>query len=220
MYTKPKNRVNDQADAAAFVVAHPFAVLCINGAGGPVVAHVPLVAVRDEAGNLIELIGHLARANPFQAAIGEDGTPVVAVFRGADAYVSPALYPTKAQDPRVVPTWAYLAAEARGTIFIERDPANMADYIAPLTSMMESHRPSPWALSDAPSNYIAAMSKGIVGLRINVTALVAKRKIEQGSPQEDYQGVIDSFASSDNQNEQILASEMTQERTKESTLLS
>jgi transcriptional regulator len=213
MYANPKNRVNDQADAAAFVVAHPFAVVCINGTDGPIVAHVPLVAVRDEAGNLLELIGHVARANPFHKGIDDDGAAVVAVFRGADAYVSPSLYPTKAATGKVVPTWAYLAAEARGTVFVDREPANMTNYLVPLTNTMELHRPLPWAVSDAPADYLAMKMAGIVGLRIKVSALIAKRKIEQGSNAADYQGVVEGFAASTNPNEQTLAFEMTKEST-------
>lgn len=213
MYANPRNKVNDPADAAAFVVAHPFGVVCINGDDGPIVAHVPLVAVRDEAGILVELIGHVARANPFQEAIGDDGAPVVAVFRGADAYVSPSLYPTKAATGKVVPTWNYLAAEARGTLFVDREPTNMKRYLVALTDEMESHRPAPWAISDAPEDYMTNMYRGIVGLRIAVSNLSAKRKLDQTKAVADFQGVANAFATSANPNEQILATEMTKEST-------
>jgi transcriptional regulator len=213
MYANPKNRVNDQADAAAFVAAHPFAVLARNGDSGPVVAHVPLVAVRDEAGALVELIGHVARANPFHEGIGEDGAAVVAVFRGADAYVSPSLYPTKAATGKVVPTWNYLAAEARGTLFVDREPANMKDYLVALTDEMESHRPVPWQVTDAPDDYLASQYRGIVGLRIAVTDLVAKRKLDQTKAPADFNGVATAFAASNDPNEQTLSIEMTKEST-------
>ena len=216
MYVPPANRVDDETEAVAFVEAHPFAVLCVNGPDGPVVAHVPLVVEKNEAGVLVALIGHFARANPIQAQIGEAGTPVVAVFRGADAYVSPSLYPSKKLHGKVVPTWAYLAAEARGTIVMDTDPTQMATYLRPLTEKMESHRPVPWAISDAPDDYMAKMSNAIIGFRIEVTSLIAKRKINQGKPEADYQGVLSAFAASDVPNEQTLSHEMT----KESVILS
>jgi transcriptional regulator len=216
MYANPKNRVADQSHAAAFVAAHPFAVVCINGVDGPVVAHVPLVTKRDEAGRLVELIGHVARANPFHEGVLEGGVPVVAVFRGADAYVSPSLYPTKAQTGKVVPTWNYLAAEARGTLFVDRDPAHMKDYLVALTNEMESHRPVPWQVTDAPADYLASQYRGIVGLRIVVSDLVAKRKLDQTKAVADFQGVATAFAASDNPNEQTLSIEMTKESTPQS----
>jgi transcriptional regulator len=211
MYAPPSNRVSDKAEATAFVDAHPFAVLCVNGPEGPVVAHVPLVAVKDNQGHLFELIGHVARANPFHELIADSGTPVVAVFRGADAYVSPSLYPSKQEHGKVVPTWNYLAAEARGTLFIDRDPANMAQYLVPLTNQMESHRPVPWAVTDAPEDYLKMMSRAIVGLKIKVTELAGKRKISQGKSEADYNGVVTAFAASINLNENILSVEMTKE---------
>jgi transcriptional regulator len=211
MYAPPSNRVSDQAETTAFVDAHPFAVLCVNGGDGPVIAHVPLVAVKDDKGRLVELIGHVARANPFHERIAEGGTPVVAVFRGADAYVSPSLYPSKREHGKVVPTWNYLAAEARGTIFIDRDPANMTDYLVPLTNQMESHRSVPWAVNDAPADYLDMMARAIVGLRIKVSDLTGKRKISQGKSEADYQGVVTAFAASENQNEHRLSVEMTKE---------
>jgi transcriptional regulator len=211
MYAPPANRVSDATEATAFVDAHPFAVLCVNGPEGPVVAHVPLVCVKDDEGRLVELIGHVARANPFHDLIGEDGTPVVAVFRGADAYVSPSLYPSKRDHGKVVPTWNYLAAEARGTIFIDRDPANMMDYLVPLTEQMESHRPVPWAVNDAPADYLAMMTRAIVGLKIKVSDLTGKRKISQGKSEADFRGVVTAFAASNNLNENTLSVEMTKE---------
>jgi transcriptional regulator len=213
MYANPKNRVTDQADAAAFVVAHPFAVLVRNGENGPIVAHVPLVAVCNQEGELVELIGHIARANPFHDGIGEDGVAIVAVFRGADAYVSPSLYPSKAAHGKVVPTWNYLAAEARGTLSIDRESANMKGYLVALTQEMESHRPVPWQVTDAPDDYLATMYRGIVGLRIVVSDLIAKRKLDQTKAPADFKGVATAFAASTKPNEQILAAEMTKEST-------
>jgi transcriptional regulator len=211
MYAPSANRVSDQAEATAFVDAHPFAMLCVNGPDGPVIAHVPLVSVKDGEGRLVELIGHVARANPFHELIEESGTPVVAVFRGADAYVSPSFYPSKQEHGKVVPTWNYLAAEARGTIFIDRDAANMLDYLVPLTNQMESHRPVPWAVNDAPADYLSMMTRAIVGLKIKVSHLTGKRKISQGKSDADYSGVVNAFAASDNPNENKLSVEMTKE---------
>lgn len=216
LFVPSVNLVSDKAQASAFALAHPFAVVCINGGDGPVVAHVPLVGVLDDDKCLVELIGHIARGNSFHVAIEAQGTPVVAVFRGADAYVSPSLYPSKAIHGKAVPTWNYLAAEARGTIYVDRDPANMEGYLVPLTEAMESHRQNPWAVSDAPADYMAMMMRGIVGLRIAVTSLTAKRKISQGKAEADYQSVLTAFATSGNENEQILSVEMTRESAKPS----
>jgi transcriptional regulator len=211
MYVGQDFLLNDAKEAAAFVAAHPFAMLARNGAAGPIIAHVPLVAVRDEQGVLVELIGHVARANPFHEGVGGEGCDVVAVFRGGDAYVSPSFYPSKAQHGKVVPTWNYLAAEARGILHVETDPAKMEPYLVSLTDQMESHRPKPWAISDAPASYLAGMYHGIVGLRIAVTSLLAKRKLSQNKLKADFDGVVEGLEASPTPSNLFIASQMKKE---------
>jgi transcriptional regulator len=211
LYVTNDFHLDDANEAAAFVAAHPFAVLVRNGIGGPVVAHVPLVAVRDGRGVLVELIGHVARANPFHDGIEAAGTDIVAVFRGPDAYVSPSFYPSKAEHGKVVPTWNYVAAEVRGSLVVERDPAQMEPYLVALTQQMESHRPVPWQVSDAPDTYLQAMYRGIVGLRIAVTSLTAKRKLSQNKADFDFNGVVAGLEASQSANELSIAHEMQKE---------
>jgi transcriptional regulator len=80
-----------------------------------------------------------------------------------------------------------------------------------LTDKMESHRPVPWAITDAPEDYLTTMYRGIVGLRIAVADLIAKRKLDQTKAVADFQGVANAFAASNNRNENILSVEMTKE---------
>ena len=214
MYVPVANRVDDPEEAWAFVKAHPCAVLCVNGPDGPVVAHVPLVVRPGQETGTQELIGHIARANPFHEAIPPVGGPCVAVFRGPDAYVSPSLYPSKQLHGKVVPTWAYLAAEARGHIVVETDPTAMREFLEPATHEMEATAPKPWKVDDAPSDYISSLERGIVGLKIRVSALVAKRKINQGKPQADYHSVQAAFAASAHTSHQLLSLEMQKESQK------
>lgn len=214
MYVPVHNRVDDPEEAWAFVRAHPFAVLCVNGPDGPVVAHVPLVVRQDEVTGTHELIGHIARANPFHEAVAEEGGPCVAIFRGPDAYISPSLYPSKQLHGKVVPTWAYLAAEARGHLTVETNPRAMRGFLEPATHDMEAKAPKPWTVDDAPADYISTLERAIVGLKIKVTALVAKRKINQGKPQADYQSVQAAFAASAHTSHQLLSLEMQKESQK------
>lgn len=214
MYVPVHNEVDDPEEAWAFVKAHPFTVLCVNGPNGPVVAHVPLVVRYDETTGAHELIGHVARANPFHEAVPVGGAHCVAVFRGADAYVSPSLYPSKQIHGKVVPTWAYLAAEARGHLQVETDPRAMRAYLEPPTQDMEAAASKPWNVDDAPADYISSLERGIVGLKIRVTALIAKRKINQGKPHADYQSVQEAFAASSHTAHQLLSLEMRKESQK------
>lgn len=208
MYVPPAFAHDDPDGVAAFLAAHPLALVSINGPEGPVAAHVPLVAVRDEAGAVVELVGHVARANPFWQAA--DGAWALAVFRGADAYVSPSAYPSKAVHHKVVPTWNYEAAELRGRLTIEAQPARLDRYIDLPTGMMEASRARPWATTDAPGAYIEAMKRGIVGLSVAVTAIQAKRKLSQNKDAADFHGVLSDLSTREEPGARAIATAMAE----------
>ena len=207
MTPTPAFRYEDKAEALAFVGAHPFATMAVNGEQGPITAMVPLVIADDS----LTLLGHVARKNRFWEAAKQGGSKAVAVFRGGDAYVSPSNYPSKAEHERVVPTWNYMAVEIRGDIEFETRPGAMLPYITALTDKMESHRELPWQVSDAPDDYIAKLSRAIVGFKLTIEDITHVRKLSQNKSQDDKQGVLKSFENSSNPSEYVLAHEMKKE---------
>jgi len=203
MHSPPIFQNKDAREALAFIEAHPFAILAVNGDTGPVTALVPLVM--DETGEV--LLGHVARINPFWKAAKADGK-AVAVFKGADAYISPSSYPSKAEHGRAVPTWNYIAVEMRGTLVVETDADAMQPYLTALTDKMESHRDLPWQVSDAPDGYISKLSRAIVGFRLNVADITYVRKLSQNKSPDDKAGVLQSLENSKNNSERLVAREM------------
>ena len=53
----------------------------------------------------------------------------------------------------------------------------------------EGARAEPWAVSDAPADYIATMAKAIVGFELTIARLEGKWKMSQNRPPEDRAGV-------------------------------
>ena len=89
----------------------PFAILVgTDEAGVPFATHLP-VLLHETPAPLGRLVGHVARPNPQWQLFAPD-RPVLVVFSGAHAYVSPSLY---AQHPSV-PTWNYVVAHLHGTL--------------------------------------------------------------------------------------------------------
>ena len=74
-----------------------------------------------------------------------------------------------------------------------------------LTNKHEGSRAKPWAVSDAPADFIAAQLRGIVGLRIPVTRFESKRKMSQNRPEADRVGVVVGLASSENPQDREVA---------------
>jgi transcriptional regulator len=168
-----------------------FAVLFTAGPAGPIATHLPLVWDGEAT-----LLGHVARANPHWRDLAQ-GAPAIAVFQGPQAYVSPALYASKREHGRVVPTWNYVAVHAEGTAFSEDDPAAKHRIVSLLTDTQEAPRADPWAVTDAPEPFVAAQLRGIVGIRIAVAALTGSWKLSANRSDADRAGVIDGLGAGD-----------------------
>ena len=198
---------DDPARLAALLRAYPLASLIIHAGGGLVAAHAPMLAEQDADGRITALIGHVARANPFWSAVAGDGE-VLALFSGPDAYVSPSMYPSKQVHGRVVPTWNYARVEARGRLTVESDPSRVRPYLERLTEALEQDRPEPWAVGDAPDDYVHKLQHAVVGLRIEVTDIRGALKLSQNKGDADWNGVRDGLAASGVLSEQAVSAMM------------
>jgi transcriptional regulator len=191
MYRPAAFREDDIAPISALIRDHPLGVLITSGAAGVRANLLPFLLVRDGQGHVLK--AHLARANDQAADLAQGGEAVV-MFLGPSAYVSPSWYATKAESGRVVPTWNYAAVEARGTPRIVDDPLWLRAQIEDLTHSQEGGRPQPWAVGDAPDDYIDAMIRAVVGVEIALHALEGKWKVSQNQPDANRLGVIDGLS--------------------------
>jgi transcriptional regulator len=138
--------------------------------------------------------GHLARTNPHRSRAG-DGEAMI-IVTGADAYVSPGFYPSKAEDPRQVPTWNYEAVHLYGRLEWFDDPERLRAVLAGLTRRREAGREAPWSIEDAPADYVEQMLRGIDGVALRVERIEAKRKLSQNRDARDRSGVMQALAAS------------------------
>ena len=155
------------------------------------------------------ILSHVARANSWWRLIN-DGTDVLGLFLSASAYVSPTNYPSKIEDPGVVPTWNYVAAEVRGRITVHDDPTWLNSQVRALTEHFETGRSPEWHVDDAPREYIDRQLKAIVGLKIEVATVLGKAKLSQNRPIIDHDTVRDNFARG-NPAERLVAARMNNE---------
>ena len=171
-------------------------------AEGLMASPLPLFLAADE-GPYGTLYGHLARANS-QWKLPPAGD-AVALFMGPDAYISPAWYPSKAEHHRVVPTWNYVAVHAYGAVEFFDDADRLLDVVSRLTTLHETGSKTPWSVSDAPKEFIAAQLRGIVGLRMPITRIDGKRKMSQNRSVEDRAGVVAGLNASERPSDRIVA---------------
>ncbi|KAA0596731.1 transcriptional regulator [Azospirillum lipoferum] len=153
-----------------------LANLVTTVAGELVCSPLPLFLAADEGG-MGTLYGHLAKANPQWRET--PAAEALAIFMGPDAYVTPSWYEGKSRDGKVVPTWNYVAVHAYGPVEFFEDAERLLEVVTRLTSLHEASRPQPWAVGDAPPDFVRAQLRGIVGVRMPITRIDAKRKMSQ-----------------------------------------
>lgn len=195
MYIPPAFKDDDIEGIRATIRAARLASLVTATTDGPVATPLPLFLDENEGEHGV-LYGHVARANP-QWTLPPIGN-ALAIFSGPDAYVTPSWYATKQETGKVVPTWNYVAVHAYGPVEFFQDPERLLAAVTLLTNRHEGKRDKPWAVSDAPADFVAAQLRGIVGVRIPVVRFEGKRKMSQNRPETDRVRVAAGLAASEN----------------------
>ncbi|MER8768826.1 FMN-binding negative transcriptional regulator [Mesorhizobium sp. M0092] len=201
MYQPPHFQETRQDVLHGLIRAHPLGLLVSNGAEGPVANAIPFLLdapslLNEEVPPNGRLRAHLARANPQWRLLADNPlSPVLVVFQGADAYVTPSWYETKRETGKVVPTWNYAIVQVRGIVTVVEDQDWLAEQISDLTMSQEGDRATPWAVTDAPAPFIQSQIKGIVGLEIAITEINGKWKVSQNRPAADRIGVAEGLES-------------------------
>ena len=193
MYQPPHFVETRQDVLHGLIRAHPLGLLISNGIDGPVANAIPFL-LDAEAGPNGRLRAHLAKANPQWRQLADNPTsPVLVVFQGADAYVTPSWYETKRETGKVVPTWNYAIVQVRGTVKVIDDAEWIAQQITDLTLSQEGPRETPWAVTDAPPTFIQSQIKGIIGLELEIAEISGKWKVSQNRPVADRVGVAEGL---------------------------
>jgi transcriptional regulator len=189
MYLPRHFEQNDPAVLAAAMHDHPLATLVIAAPAGPTADLIPL-EYDPQPGPHGTLRGHVARANPLWR---HAGAAALAVFHGPQAYVSPNWYPSKRKHGKAVPTWNYTMVQARGTLRSVDEAPWLRALVGRLTERHESTQAAPWAVGDAPADYLQQMLGAIVGIEITLTSLVGKWKVSQNRDAADRDGVASAL---------------------------
>ncbi|KAJ5653425.1 hypothetical protein N7490_000428 [Penicillium lividum] len=155
-----------------------------------------------------------ARADQKGTILSED---VMIVFTSpVDHYITPNFYTQGKIGGKVAPTWNYAAVQVYGRAEIYHDSgaestgAFLHQQLSDLARLGEEgvmgfqedgakangegeggH--SPWKIADAPKEYIAALKKNIVGMRIEITRIEGRFKVSQERPVNDRSGVVEGL---------------------------
>ncbi len=175
----------------ALMRAHPLCTLVTLGAEGLVANHIPML-MRPGQGGFGTLVAHVARANPVWKET-DFSMPVLVIFQGPQAYISPSWYATKQEHGKVVPTWNYAVVQASGLMQVHDDAQWVRAQATQLTAERESEFDKPWAVDDAPRDYTDTMINALVGIEIPLAKLTGKWKVSQNQPVANRQTVVQAL---------------------------
>ena len=174
----------DARDVAHLVAAQPFGWLVSAGGDDAAFTPLPLRPALDAHGNVVALLGHLARRNPHVARLRRD--PVAQVLTiGPHAYVSPSWLDDRTQ----APTWNYAAVAFDVRVTTHEADDDIAAELAALAATMEAGRDNAWSLVDMGERY-ARLAQGVTALRCDVVRTQATFKLGQDERPADYAQIV------------------------------
>jgi len=183
MYLPSQFREDRPQVLRAFIARHPLGTLVATTSEGLVANHIPMFwCARADTLGILE--GHVARANPIWKNLAAEAS-VLVIFMGATHYLTPSWYPAKQVDGKVVPTWNYSVVHAHGAIRFCESPEEALLKVRQLTERQEAARREPWAVTDAPREYLASMLRRIIPFEIVLTRLQGKFKASQHRPADE-----------------------------------
>jgi transcriptional regulator len=191
MYLPPAFAETRSDELQRILREYPLGTLVTHTEKGLDANHIPF-ELDAGRGALGVLQGHVARANPLWTELAQ-GAEVLVIFRGPQGYISPSWYPSKQETHRHVPTWNYEVVHAHGRLRIVDDEKFVRGVVARLTRRHEATEPAPWKMGDAPADYLDQMVGMIVGIEVEISRLVGKRKLGQNREPRDVAGAVDAL---------------------------
>ncbi|TGM88646.1 FMN-binding negative transcriptional regulator [Leptospira licerasiae] len=191
MYTPEHFKLENLDIIHEVIEKYPFAVLISTIGAGLEATHVPLLLSKDR----YSLVGHMAVGNPLL----QEDSPVLCVFHGPHAYISPSWY----ESEQTVPTWNYISVHAKGILrLLDKDLTEkvLQDSIL----YFESENSNYGYQTPKPEIRNSLLGK-IKGFEINQLSYEAKLKLSQNHPLERRKRVINSLELSKQDQDQELA---------------
>ncbi|MSO72798.1 MAG: FMN-binding negative transcriptional regulator [Rhodospirillaceae bacterium] len=187
MYSPPQFREERIPVLQQAIRELAFGTLVTPGEFGFEASHLPMLMDPEPAPRGV-LLGHMARANPQWKTLPACAR-ALAMFVGPNSFITPSWYATKAETGKVVPTWNYIAIHAHGEIEFFDDPGRLREHVSRLTDAHEASRAIPWAVTDAPADYIDKLLGGIVGFKLTIARLEGTWTMSQNRDEPDRAGV-------------------------------
>ncbi len=164
----------DAAKVQAFLCSVPFALfISADENGEPVASHLP-VDFDASRGRHGTLVAHIANANPHTRLMAE-AKPVLAVFTGADAYISPSWFVNRAS----APTQAHITVHCYGRPKLITEVENIRAVMERQVASRERRRPQAWSTEELGEAGYLRRLKSISGIEMEIDRVLASFRLLQ-----------------------------------------
>ncbi|MFC9756325.1 FMN-binding negative transcriptional regulator [Streptomyces sp. NPDC056921] len=196
MFVPPSYREPDGSWMVDLMRKNPLALCVTNGAAqdGPFATHLPVIRDPRMDGNWTDdlsgglLLGHMNLQNPHWAAL-RAGEPVLLVFTGPNAYVSPTVY----KKSPAAPTWDFTSVHVHGTVEKIESPEDTLEVVKSTVRAFEDDLGTGWDMKES-EGYFRQLLPGVGAFRIAVTAAEGMFKLSQEQEPHVRDLVRESFA--------------------------
>jgi len=202
MYSLPYFKEEDKAVVLQFIKEHPFAFITgCDENNKPVATQIPVFI--DEQDGKVFLSGHIMKNTDHHKAFLYNPN-VLAVFTGAQTYVSAGVY----DNPNQASTWNYMSVHAKGTLSF-LDHAALLHILKRTTDHFDGSDPnSPSSFDNLPPDYVEHLSKAIVAFEIEVKEMDNVFKLSQNRDEKSYHNIIESLYNRKDAESSTIANEM------------
>lgn len=201
MYSLPHFKAINETEVLQFMYDHPFVLLAgCDENNTPVATQIPVLITQKDGRLYLE--GHIMKNTDHHQAFAHNSS-VLAVFTGAQAYVSASWY----KMPQQASTWNYMAVQVKGTLTFLNE-TRLIDILKRTTAHFENNTRSPASFENLPTAYVESLSKNIIAFEIKITSLEHTFKLSQNKDKETYQNIIDQLTVSNDSGANHIADEM------------
>ncbi|MBV6418162.1 MAG: Protease synthase and sporulation protein PAI 2 [Steroidobacteraceae bacterium] len=172
------------SDVARLLKEFPLAWLVATAAEGFHASPLPLRPRFDADGRLLELDGHMSRANPLVGAFRAHPRGL-AMFMGPQGYISPSWMTDRTQ----APTWNYVAAHFTVDITFIGTDAGLDPLLDDIVDAMESHRAHAWSTAEMGPRY-RKLADRVIGFHAAVRSGRIKFKMGQDEREDVYGDIV------------------------------
>lgn len=181
MYQPKKYKKQDPDYIFKFINEHPFATIVLQGER-LLATHIPILTEGNSRDFI--LFGHIANFNEMLPFL-KDGSDVLIIFHGANAYISSSWY--KEKD---ISTWDYSAVHVNAKVRIQ-SIQELKNSLNNLVQKFEKKQEKPLFYRDLPTEMLTEHLPLITGFWCDPIKIEAVAKLHQTYKTEDVASVID-----------------------------